>query len=310
MKNYLNWLAKFLTAVLVSLFVVPFLLVGLVVAIGKATNSGGDDSLAGGKAKVAVVEIKGVIMQSKEVVEQLYQQVSDESVKAIVLAIDSPGGAVGPSQDIYRTVQALKERKPIVAAMGTVAASGGLYSALGASKIYAQEGTLTGSIGVIMQIPNFSGVTEKVGFDMVTIKSGKLKDAGNSFRPMNEEERGFLQSTADQIQKNFVQAVVNGRGLSEDKVREFADGRVIVGARAKEIKLIDEVGGVYDAAREALTLAGVTLEKGEDPHLVYVEDKFAGFKKFFNALSENGAALASTGLMLPGVTGKAWLLMQ
>jgi protease-4 len=194
--------------------------------------------------------------------------------------------------------------------MGTVAASGGLYSALGASKIYAQEGTLTGSIGVIMQIPNFSGVTEKVGFDMVTIKSGKLKDAGNSFRPMSEEERGFLQSTADQIQKKFVEAVVTGRGLSEEKVREFADGRVIVGARAKEIKLIDEVGGVYDAAREALNLAGVKLEKDEDPELVYVDDKFASFKKFFGALAESGAAYASSGFMIPGTSSRAWLLMQ
>jgi protease IV len=310
MKNYLAWLAKFLTAVLVSLFVIPFLLVGLVVAVGKATQSSEGSVSGDSKARVAVIELKGVIMQSKEVVEDIYKQVKDDSIKAIVLAIDSPGGAVGPSQDIFRTVQSLKARKPIVAAMGSVAASGGLYSALGASKIFAQEGTLTGSIGVIMQIPNFSGVTEKVGFDMVTIKSGKLKDAGNSFRPMSEEERGFLQSTADQIQKGFVEAVATGRGISEDKVREFADGRVIVGARAKEIKLIDEVGGVYDAARAALTLAGVTLEEGEDPELVYTDDKFANVKKFFGTLAESGAAYATSGILLPGSASKAWLLMQ
>jgi len=165
-----------------------------------------------------------------------------------------------------------------------VAASGGLYAALGASKIFAQPGTLTGSVGVILQIPNLMGIAERVGVQMLTIKSGKFKDAGNLFREMTPEDREFLQNTVDQVNDNFIEAIAQGRGLKREEIMTFADGRVLLGGRAKELGLIDEIGGVYDAARAALELAGETLKPGEYPEIFYVEDRFARLKKFLEGI--------------------------
>jgi protease IV len=244
MKAYFLWLAKLLTLLVVVLVVVPLLLGSVMIALQSQVA----ENIVPADKMVAVVEMKGAIESAKEVVDQLYKQAADTRVKGIVLRIESPGGGVGPSQEIYEAVSKLKEKKPIVASMGSVAASGGLYAALGASRIFCQPGTLTGSIGVVMQVPNFTKITQKVGVEMLTIKSGKFKDVGNSFRDMTDDDRQLLQSTVNDVNDDFIDAVVQGRKLERARVVEFADGRVILGSQALKLKLVDKFGGVYDAA--------------------------------------------------------------
>jgi protease-4 len=261
MKEYKIWLAKIVTIVVIALVVIPMI--------------GGAASAVKGAMgpKVAVIELAGVIEDAGDVLKALYEEARDKDTKAIVLRVDTPGGAVAPSEEIFSAVKKLKAEKPIVVSMGSLAASGGLYSSVSASKIFCQPGTQTGSIGVILQIPNFTTVADKVGVHMVTIKSGALKDAGNQFRPMTEEERKFLEDVASRVHKNFVQAVAEGRNLPIEKVKSFADGRVLLGSEAKELGLVDDFGDVYDAARAALALAKVELEPLEVPNLVYANRK-------------------------------------
>ncbi len=281
MREYFVWLFKLLTLVGIFFVVIP-----LLVAVIAAVSAGDlNDGVGNEKHTVAVLELTGIIDDSRKILEDLHKQVANKKVKAIVLRIDSPGGAVGPSQDIYAAVKRLKDQKPIVASMGSVAASGGLYAALGASKVFSQPGTITGSIGVIMQVPNFQKVSEKLGVDVITIKSGKLKDVGNSFRQMTDEERVFLETTVAKAHEDFIEAVAVGRGIEIAKVREFADGRVILGADAKGLRLVDEFGDVYQAAHAALALAGVTLTDQEQPKLFYPEDKFGQFKQLIEGVT-------------------------
>lgn len=280
MKEYFVWLAKFVTIVVVLLVGVPVLMAAVaVVTQGTIATQGVKKQNA-----VAVVEIGGVVMGSKEILESLYKHADDKNIKGIVVRIDSPGGAVGPAQEIYEALRKIRDKKPVVASMGAVAASGGMYIALGASKIFAQPGTLSGSIGVILQIPNFSEIAEKVGFKMVTIKSGAFKDVGNSFRAMSEDERRFLESVVDTVHAEFVNAVVESRELEEEQVKAFADGRIIVGSQAKEFGLVDEYGGVHEAARAVFEELGRPLKEDEEPTLVYTEDKWGHLKKFLETV--------------------------
>lgn len=281
MKQYFVWLFKLLTLMIIFFVVIPLLLMVL--------SKAGDEDLASGfgmrKNLVAVVELKGIIDDAKDVLEELYRQADNDKVKGIVLRVESPGGAVGPSQDIYYAVKDLKKRKPIVASLGGVAASGGLYAALNASRIYCQPGTITGSIGVILQVPNFRKLSERLGVDMVTIKSGELKDAGNSFRDMTEEERAFLQSTVAAAHEEFIRAVSVGRGIDQAKVREFADGRVILGSQAQELKLVDEFGDVYAAARAVFDILGTPLGETEMPKLQYPSRQFRQIRRLLEGLT-------------------------
>lgn len=281
MKQYFLWLAKLITIVVVFFVFVPLLLGAVLVATQKemAIASPDSDNL------VAVVELSGIIESAKEVVDELYKQSEDPKVKGIVLRINSPGGAVGPSQDVYTAVSKLKQKKPIVASMGALAASGGLYSAVGASKVYCQPGTLTGSIGVIMQLPNLTKISEKLGIEMVTVKSGKFKDVGNSFREMTEEDRALLEATMVKVHDDFIRAIADGRGLGVDEVRKFADGRILIGSDAKALKLVDEFGDVHDAARAVFDLLDRPLGPDESPTLFYPLDKFGQLKRFFEAFA-------------------------
>lgn len=274
MNEYKVWLAKLITIALIIIFIVP-LVGGVVSVLGKGI----------GGSPVAVVELHGMIEDATEVLGQLYKQAADKEIPAIVLRVDSPGGAVAPSEELYHAVKRLKAQKPIVVSMGSVAASGGLYASLAASKVFCQPGTQTGSIGVVMQVPNFTNIADKVGFTMITVKSGALKDVGNPFRPMSDSDREFLESTAQKVHGAFIQAVVEGRNLPEAKVRQFADGRVIIGTEAKELGLVDDFGDIYDAAREALKLAKVDLPAGEQPRLVYVNKKKGTIAKLLESAS-------------------------
>jgi protease-4 len=290
LKEYVLWLLKMVTVIAIFMFAIP----AFIAAVMFASDPSLVEAPLGGKNHVAVVEMTGAIESSKEVLEELYKHVSDDKIKGIVLRIDSPGGAVAPSQEIYRAVARLKEKKPIVASMGSLAASGGLYAALGASKVYAEPGTITGSIGVIMTVPNFTHIAQRFGFDMVTIKSGKLKDIGNSFREMTPEERQLLESQLAEVHGQFIDAVAEGRKLEVEQVRAFADGRVIMGSEAKRVGLVDEYGDVYDAARAVFDLRGEPLKSDEDPKLIYSKDKFEEFRELLKTAARLPNLLSAT----------------
>ena len=179
--------------------------------------------------QIAIVRIEGPIVSSRSAIEELRNYRNDSSVKAIVLRVDSPGGAVGPSQEIYEEVGKLMKIKPVVVSMGSVAASGGYYISAPATKIYANPGTVTGSIGVIMEIPNFKGLMDKVGIRTEVIKSGKHKDLTSVFRGIGKEERAILQGVLDDVHDQFIRAVSEGRNIPYERVRKIADGRVFTG---------------------------------------------------------------------------------
>jgi protease-4 len=216
----------------------------------------GGPSLGGNR--VAVVAVEGMIVDSERVVRELDRQVEDPSVRAIVVRIQSPGGVVAPTQEIYQAIGRVREHaKPVVASMGAVAASGGYYLAAAADRIVANPGTLTGSIGVIMQLAELQELFKKVGVRYEVIKSGRYKDVGNPSRPMSADERAILQALLDDMYDQFVGAVASGRHLDRQAVLAIADGRVYSGRRAKELGLVDQLGGLDDAIRLAGELAGI-----------------------------------------------------
>lgn len=224
--------------------------------IGKAVLP---ELLVAGKDGVAIVRIEGPIMDSSQAVGELQDFAEDPLVKAIVVRIDSPGGGVAPSQEIYNAVKRVRREhnKTVVASMGTVAASGGYYIAVATDRILANPGTLTGSIGVIMQTANFQELLEKIGVKSVVVKTGKFKDLGSPFRPMMEEERLLLQSVMNDTLSQFVEAVADGRSMDAAEVEQLADGRVFTGRQAKSVLLIDEIGDLHDAIKLAGELGGI-----------------------------------------------------
>ncbi|MEL6182807.1 MAG: signal peptide peptidase SppA, partial [Myxococcota bacterium] len=219
---------------------------------------------------IGVVEIVGPIMDSKETVKQIRTFQRDDNVKAILLRIDSPGGAVAPSQEIYHAVLKARKDKKVVASMGSVAASGGYYIACAADRIFANAGTVTGSIGVITQLTNFSELADMAKVDVITIKSGKYKDVGNAFRAFNETDRAFFEQMILDIYEQFVKDVSQARGMKLDDVRAVADGRVFTGSQALELGLVDELGTLYDSAE--FLAREVKLDE-KDPTLIYPPDE-------------------------------------
>ena len=217
------------------------------------------------KEKIGVVSITGTISSSKIISSQLVKFAEDESIKAIILRINSPGGGVGASQEIYREVQKIVSRKPIVASMSSVAASGGYYVAAPATKIVANPGTITGSIGVFIQFVRLEELLNKMGVDFEIVKSGEFKDMGSPDRRLTERDREILEALIKDLQGQFVSAVATGRHLSVEKVQEIADGRIFSGARAKDLGLVDFIGNFQDSVEITKGLLGI---KG-DVALVY-----------------------------------------
>jgi protease-4 len=214
----------------------------------------------GEESGVGLVEVKGMIIDSKEPIRQLRYFLKKESIKAVVLRIDSPGGVVGPSQEIYEEVRKLAARKKVVVSMGSLAASGGYYIAAPASLIYANPGTITASIGVLIKFSNLEGLLGKIGVSSTTIKTGTFKDAGAPDRPLSPEDRAMFQALIDSTHEQFIKAVAEGRKLPVDDVRKIADGRVLSGEQAKAAKLVDRLGNLPDAIEEAGRLAGIPGE--------------------------------------------------
>jgi protease-4 len=215
-----------------------------------------------GQDRVALIRIEGVILDAQATISELKQYSENPLVKAIVLRIDSPGGGVVPSQEIHDAVKRVKNKsnKAIIASMGTVAASGGYYIAAATDRIIANPGTLTGSIGVIMEMANFEGLLKKVGVEGVVIKSGRFKDVGSPLRKMSDEERKLLQSVMDDVHHQFIEAVADGRSLELSDVEPLADGRIYTGRQAKEARLVDELGDLDDAIHIAADIAGMEGE--------------------------------------------------
>lgn len=278
LKEFFFWLLKTVTVMALLVIFLPVLLISL----GQVLFQSSSDEPQ--REVVAVIDMKGEIHETEDIVKELYRQSKSEKVQGIVLRVDSPGGAVGASEEVYRTIAKIKKVKPVVVSMGNYAASGGLYVSVSASKIFAQEGTITGSIGVISMFPNVAEISDKVGFRMTTIKSGKRKDIGNMFRPINEEELEFMSEIMGNLHEQFITAVAEGRGIDIDKVRGFADGRVIPGLEAKELGLVDEIGGLHDAARAVYDLLEKPLPEGEYPKLFYPGDKFADLKEILQEM--------------------------
>jgi len=212
-----------------------------------------------GQERIALIRIEGPILDSQNTVKELKQYGEDPLVKAIVIRIDSPGGGVAPSQEIYNAVKRARKdnHKTIVVSMGTVAASGGYYIAVASDRILANPGTLTGSIGVIMQLANFEDLMEKIGVRNTVIKSGRYKDVGSPFRTMSDDERQYLQTVMDDAHRQFIEAVADGRSLDIADVEILADGRIFTGQQAKDVLLVDELGDLHQAIKLAADMSGM-----------------------------------------------------
>jgi len=250
--------------ILIALLIVLLVLVAFSAAIVALLDAEGGE-------KIALVYVKGPIFDVREKVKEIKEYGQDDSIKAIILRVDSPGGAVAPSQELYNEVSRVGEIKVVVVSMGTVAASGGYYISAPAEMIMANPGTLTGSIGVIMEIPNVEGLMEKVGLKTEVIKSGKHKDMASSLRKMRPEDRELLQGIIDDVYMQFVEDVAASRGMELDIVKELADGRVFTGKQALDAGLVDELGGLEDAIRRTAEMAGI---EGE-PKVVTKKEKLS-----------------------------------
>lgn len=234
-----------------AVFVSVLALFSLAFSLGRWERLGG--------SKVALITVEGVILDSKEVIEQLEKYRTNPSVKAIVLRINSPGGGVAPSQEIYEEILKTRQadKKPVVASFGSVAASGGYYVASAADLIVANPGSITGSIGVLLQIPNFSGLLQKIGVKSVVVKSGQHKDLASPTREMTDAERQILQGMLDDVHNQFIDVVAKGRQIDRKKVEAIADGRIFSGREAQSLGLVDHLGNLQDAIDRAGTLAGI-----------------------------------------------------
>ncbi|MEZ5359070.1 MAG: signal peptide peptidase SppA [Candidatus Zixiibacteriota bacterium] len=265
--------------VVIASCIVFFGFAALMLIVGLAGEF--DTEFTGFGDKIAIVEIYGEISDSRDVIRQLKHWTEDGSVKAILIDIDSPGGAVAPSQEIYEQILKTREEgKTVVSSMRNVAASGGYYIASATEKIVANPGTLTGSIGVILSFPTAKKLMEKIGLQMETIKSGELKDVGAMSRPMTPQEERMLQAVIDDSYEQFVEAVANGRKKSKEEIYPFADGSIFTGRQAYNIGLVDTLGSF----ETAVSITGEMVNLGPDPDLVIERKRQPGF---FEILSQS-----------------------
>jgi len=255
---------------------------GISLLISSLISHGPGTDIFAKKEGVGIVELRGLIVSSEEILKHLTEFRHNPNVKSIVLRIESPGGAVGAAQEIYKEVIRTNEVKPVIASMGSMGASGGYYAALGAENIIANPGTMTGSIGVIVKFPNLEGLFEKIGYKSEVIKSGPLKDVGASNRPMSDKERKLMQDLIDNVYGQFVRDIALARGMEENIIEDLADGRVYTGEQALEVGLIDSLGNFTDAITIAADMGGLDVK---NPHLIYPkqDSKFSLFNLLTNA---------------------------
>ncbi len=247
--------------------------------------------------RIGIIKLKGVIIGSSTLIKQIKAFRENRAIGGVILRINSPGGGVAPSQEIYEEVRKLSKRKPVVTSMGSVCASGGYYIASGTTKIFADPGTVTGSIGVIVEFSNLAGLFKKIGVKSYVIKSGKFKDLGYPTREMTPEDFKVIQNVVNSIYDQFVKAVAEGRHLPIDKVRALADGRVFSGTQAKELGLVDRLGNLEDAIAYMAKRLGV---RGK-PQVVYAPQPGKKLWQilFKSALGKWGHALFSPASLSP-----------
>ena len=260
------------------------IILGVVIALVAVAVWRGDGTLGSGE-RIGVVEVEGFIADSTHVTAALRDLRSEEDIKAVVLRVNSPGGVIGPSQEIHDEVRRTAAVKPVVVAMGALAASGGYYVSAPATRIVANPGTVTGSIGVILQFKEVHLLFDKLGLHSRTVKSGAMKDAGSPFREMTDADRATFQTLIDDLFDQFVTAVAEGRKMDTQQVRELADGRVYSGRQALELGLVDQLGNFWDAVALAQELGGLTGE----PKLDYRRKHQSGLLRW--ALGEEASVL-------------------
>ncbi|MDI9569841.1 MAG: signal peptide peptidase SppA [Pseudomonadota bacterium] len=230
--------------------------------------------------RVAAIVVEGVIADGRETIEACEEAARDDSIRAVVLRIDSPGGAVAPSQEIYGAIRELRKKKKVVASIGSVGASGGYLIACGAERIVANPGSITGSISTVMHLVNAQELMHKIGVKSSVIKSGKYKDIGSPAREMTPEERALLQGVIDDMNEHFLEIIVQERKMSGEKVKALADGRIFSGRQAKQAGLVDELGDFSHAVRLAGSMAGMK----DKPEVVYTTKK----KSLWEIILRNG----------------------
>ncbi|MFH0821368.1 MAG: signal peptide peptidase SppA [Pseudomonadota bacterium] len=262
--------------IFLSIIIAAFLIATLLLIV--LSDSDKDGSFLGAFSdsggKIGVVTMTGALTSADDILKELRKHRKKSSIKAVVLRINSPGGAVAPAQEIYREIAATREKKPVIATIETVGASAAYYIASNCTQVVCSKGTITGSIGVIMMLPDIHKVIEKIGVDVTVIKAGKYKDIASQVRPPTQDERAILENFAKEIHEQFIQDVAEGRKgkIELDKLRSIADGSFFSGGRALELGLVDKIGNFFDAVQIAAELGGI---KGE-PKLVYPEKRWDG----------------------------------
>ncbi len=282
--------AKWFWGIFLSLIFVGLVFLGIcflaLTAVLKM-DRGGYTSFGSGD-KIAVVEINDVIISSEKTVEEIKKFREDKSIKAIIIRMNTPGGGVAASQEIYEEVKKTRDSgKIIVVSMGSLAASGGYYISMGSSLIVANPGTLTGSIGVIAEFISIKDLADKLGINQTVIKSGELKDAGNPFRNMNDKDKAYFQDVVDNSFGQFLDVVAKERKMNKDTLMQYANGRVFTGLQAKQIGLIDSLGTFEDAIRITCRMAGI---EGE-PRIVRERKKFSFFQTLLGGTVEDVTAI-------------------
>ena len=272
--------------ILTLLVIFGGLFLGLMVFIGVLVAAFSPDGFGGPGDRIGVVEVDGAIMESKQIIDNLRRFEDDDTVRGVVVRVNSPGGAVAPSQEIFYAVRRLKQKKPVVISMGTTAASGGYYVACGADVIFANPGTITGSIGVITQFFNVQGLVERFDMEVNTVTSGEYKDSGSPFRPFSPEDEAYFANMVDDIHRQFVEDVADCREMGLDEAAEIADGRIFTGRQAKDLNLVDYLGSLQDAIDYVAEQVGL-----EDPPVVYPpEDRLGLFGELFRVAVSSTAA--------------------
>lgn len=282
--------SKWFWGIFLSILILSIIFVGVsFIIFTKTIVSDKDDYyFSKGHDKIGVIEVNDVIVGSENTVNQIKKYRDDKSIKAIILRVNSPGGGVAASQEIYDAVKKTRESgKIVVVSMGSIAASGGYYISCGSNLIVANPGTITGSIGVIAQFVSIKDLAEKLGIKENIIKSGELKDAGSPFRDMNEKDRAYFQEVVDNTFGQFLEVVSTERKINIDTLKKYANGRVFTGLQAKSIGLVDSLGTFEDAVRITSRMAGI---EGE-PRIVRERKRFSFFERLIGTTVEDVTAI-------------------
>lgn len=262
------------------LFLSGGFLLGIVTSAVYFKTANSPLTMKGKRGAVGIIYIDGVIAESESTLKLLKKAKDAEAVKAVVLRINSPGGLVAPTWEIFREILELRKLKPVVASIESLGASGGYYIASAADKILVTPGTITGSIGVIIQTLNIKKILDWAGIRSVVIKSGEMKDSLSPYRDISQKEKKYLQSIVDEMFAQFLKDVAMARGINKEEIMPYADGRIITGEKAYELHLVDGFGNFYDAVNEAGRLAGIGL----NPPIIRYVEKTSLFHKLFSSI--------------------------